>query len=112
MGRRTFSREFKRQVARQALSGEKGMAQLCREHSLCQTVVRKWREQYRLLGDQAWAEHGKATGASSRPIRLVEPTPEERIAELEAALGRAHLEIELLQRALKKGACHPGRNGR
>jgi hypothetical protein len=41
-----------------------------------------------------------------------EPTAEERIAALEAALGRAHLEIELLQRALKKGALTPGRNGR
>jgi transposase-like protein len=110
MGRRTFSREFKRQVARQALSGEKGMAQLCREHSLCQTVVRKWREQYRLFRELAWPEHpAKAMG---RPVEPVEPAPEERIAELEAALGRAHLEIELLQRALKKGASLLGRNGK
>ena len=107
MGKRTFSREFKRQVARQALSREKRIAQLCREHGLCQTLVRKWRDEYRLLGGYAWPEHhGKV------PVEPVEPDPETRIAELEAALGRAHLELELLQRALKKGASLPGRNGR
>ena len=107
MGRRTFSREFKRRVAQEALAGEKSMAQLCREHSLCQTLVSRWRNQYRLFGELAWAEHnGHASGAS------VEPSPEARIAELEAALGRAHLEIELLQRVLKKGGSPPGRNGR
>jgi transposase len=107
MGKRTFSREFKRQVAREALAGEKSMAQLCREHGLCQTLVSKWRKEYRLFGELAWPEHnGKA------PIQPVEPTPEARITELEAALGRAHLEIELLQRALKKGASAPGRSGR
>jgi transposase len=107
MGKRTFSRAFKRQVAGEALAGEKSMAQLCREHGLCQTLVSKWRKQYRVLGEYAWPEHN---GHAS--VEPVEPTPEARIAELEAALGRAHLEIEMLQRALKKGASVPGRNGR
>jgi len=44
--KRTFAREFKRQVASQALAGEKGVAQLCQEHGLCQTLVRRWRDQY------------------------------------------------------------------
>jgi transposase-like protein len=110
MGRRTFSREFKRQVAREALSGEKRLAQVCREHGLCQTLVSTWRKQYRLLGEHAWPEHiGKPNVAA---VELAEPTPAARIVELEAALGRAHLEIELLQRTLKKGGLVPGRNGR
>lgn len=107
MGRRTFSREFKRQVARQVLSGEVRLAQVCREHSLCQTLVRKWRDQYRLFGELAWPEH-----QAHPSVAPAEPEPEARIAELEAALGRAHLEIELLQRTLKKGGSLPGRNGR
>ena len=75
MGKRTFSREFKRQVAREALSGEKRLAQLCREHGLCVTLVRKWRDQYRLLGEYAWPEHnGKAV------VELAEPEPEARPA--------------------------------
>lgn len=103
--KRTFSREFKRQVASQALSGEKGLAQLCREHGLCQTLVRRWRDQYEQLGEQAWPD-------TVHPIEASELDPAGRIAELEAALGRAHLEIELLRRALKKGGLLPGRNGR
>jgi transposase len=106
--KRTFSREFKLQVARQVATGEQRLAQLCREHSLCQTLVRKWKRQYELFGELAWPVHNGTQVSLSVP----EPTAEERIAALEAALGRAHLEIELLQRALKKGASTPGRNGR
>ena len=46
---------------------------------------------------------------------MVAPDAEPRIRELEAALGRAHLEIELLRRAVKqaeKGGSLPGRNGK
>jgi transposase-like protein len=103
--KRTFSREFKRQIASQALAGEKGMAQLCREYGLCQTLVRRWREQYQQLGEAAWPD-------SLHPIEAAELDAEGRIAELEAALGRAHLENELLRRALKKGGLLPGRNGK
>ena len=103
--KRTFTREFKRQIASQALAGEKGMAQLCREYGLCQTLVRRWRDQYQQLGEAAWPD-------SIHPIEAAELDPEGRIAELEAALGRAHLENELLRRALKKGGLLPGRNGR
>ena len=103
--KRTFTREFKRQVASQALAGEKGMAQLCREYGLCQTLVRRWREQYQQLREAAWPD-------SLHPIEAAELDAEGRIAELEAALGRAHLEIDLLRRALKKGGLLPGRNGK
>jgi transposase-like protein len=106
--KRTFSREFKLQVARQVSTGEQRLAQLCREHSLCQTLVRKWKQQYELFGDRAWP----VNNGTRVSLPVPEPTAEERIATLEAALGRAHLEIELLQRALKKGVSAPGRNGR
>ena len=108
MPKRTFDREFKLQVVRQLVNGEKRLSQLCREHSLCQTLVRKWKHQYELFGEMAWPVHS-GTRVS---LPVPEPTAEERIVALEAALGRAHLEIELLQRALKKGASTPGRNGR
>jgi transposase-like protein len=105
--RKTYSREFKLKVARQASTGEKRMAQLCREHGLCQTLVSKWRREYERLGEHAWPEHHGALAPEA-----AEPTPEERIAELEAALGRAHLQIELLQRTLQKGGSLPRRNGK
>jgi len=63
--------------------------------------VARWREQYEQAGENAWLE---------QPTH-VERDPEARIAELEAALGRAHLELELLRRALQKGGLRPKTNG-
>ena len=106
MPKRTFDREFKLQVARQLVRGEKRLSQLCREHSLCQSLVRRWREQYEAHGELAFAEGGSGPH--------VERDAEARIAALEAALGRAHLEIEFLRHALKqleKRGSLPGRNG-
>jgi transposase len=90
--KRTFDREFKLQVVRHLLSGEKRLSQLCREHQLSATLVRRWKEQYEQQGEAAWPEFGN---------RLVAPDAQERVRELEAALGRVHLENELLRRALK-----------
>lgn len=104
--KRSFEREFKLQVVRQLLSGEQRLSQLCREHQLSATLVRRWKEQYEADGEAAWPEFGSL---------VVPPDAELRIRELEAALGRAHLEIELLRRAVKqaeKGGSLPGRNGR
>lgn len=104
--RRSFDREFKLQVVRQLLSGERRLSQLCREHQLSETLVRRWREQYEQDGEQAWPEAATL---------LVERDAEQRIRELEAALGRAHLEIELLRRALKqaeKGGSLPRRSSK
>ena len=98
MPKRTFDREFKLQVVRQLANGEKRLSQLCREHSLCQTLVRKWKRQYELFGELAWPVHNGGRVSLSVP----EPTAEERIAALEAALGRAHLEIELLSTSARK----------
>ena len=100
---RSFDREFKMQVVRQIATGEKRMAQVCREHDLSQTLVRQWRDQYERHGENAWRE--RTAGHVSRD-------PELRIAELEAALGRAHLEIDLLRRALEKGGSRRGNDGR
>lgn len=104
--RRSFDREFKLQVVRQWSSGEKRLAQRCREHQLAESMVRRWREQYEQQGENAWSEAADL---------VVERDTRQHIRELEAALGRAHLEIELLRRALKqaeKGGSTPPRNGR
>ena len=85
--KRSFDREFKLQVVRQLLGGEKRLAQLCREHQLSATLVRRWKEQYEAEGEAAWPEFGSLGVAADA---------EQRIRELEAALGRAHLENERL----------------
>src|SRR5205085_6459179 len=88
MLRRNFSREFKLQIARQLVRGEKRLAQLCREHGLCQTLVRRWRDQYEEAGENAWRNPHEVSEASLDPAQ--------RIAALEAALGQAYLEIDFL----------------
>ena len=106
MGKRYFSREFKLQVARQLVRGEKRLAQLCREHGLCQTLVRNWRQQYEAAGENAWLNQQEASSNGD---------PAQRIAALEAALGRAHLEIEFLRHSLevvRKGGSRSPSNGR
>ena len=103
--RRSFDREFKLQVVRQLVSGERRISQLCREHQLSETLVRRWKEQYEQDGEAAWPEIDTV---------VIERDAEQRIRELEAALGRAHLELELLRRALKqaeKGGSLPRRKG-
>ena len=106
--KRSFDREFKLQVVRQLQSGEKRLAQLCRSRkpSGSATLVRRWKEPYAAEGEAAWPEFSSL---------VVRPDAEQRVRELEAALGRAHLEIELLRRAVKhaeKGGSLPSRNGR
>lgn len=106
--KRTFDPEFKLQVVRQLKSGEKRLAHVCREHSLCQTLVRRWREQYEQKGENAWLEQAHS--------QHVAPDDKARVAALEAALGRAHLELDFLRHCLRereqKGASAPARNGR
>jgi transposase-like protein len=107
MTKRTFGREFKLQVVRQLARGEKRISQVCREHGLCQTLVRRWREQYAQEGENAWLP--------SVGVGAVEADQSARIAALEGALGRAHLELDFLRHSLatlRKGGLPPVNNGR
>jgi transposase len=107
MTKRTFTREFKLQIVRQLVTGEKRISQVCREHNLCQTLVRNWRQQYEKEGEQAWLDQEQAL--------LVAEDPAVRIAALEAALGRATLENHFLRHALatlRKRGSALGSNGK
>lgn len=91
--RRTFSREFKLDLCTKVESGELSKARACREHALSDSVLERWVEQFRAKGADAF---------SGEPWRISPSSPETRVRELEAALGRAHLEIEFLQEAVGK----------
>lgn len=104
--KRVFDREFKLQVVRQLARGEKGFAHLCREHALSASLLRRWKELYEAHGENAWLPETSSG--------YVERDAEARIAALEAALGRAHLEIEFLRHCLKtleKGGSRSNKNG-
>ena len=84
--RRRFSAAFKRQVVEELLAGAATMAQLCRRHELCFSVIRQWKEQY-------------AKGQLADPEAVGE-SQEERIRELERMVGQLTMENALLKRAV------------
>lgn len=98
--RRIFTREFKLEAVRPIVAGDKRIAQTCRELDLCESVLTRWIAQYRDKGDKAFTEEAHRDFAPAQNEAA-------RIKELEASLGRAHLEIEFLKDALaKKGSAH------
>ena len=94
MGYRKLRPEFKRRVVEEWVSGGKRIAELCRKYKLSDSVVRRWRQDYERRGPGAWETPSESNG------ELV--AAEQRIAELEAALGRATLEVDFLKRALTR----------
>ena len=88
---RPHSREFKLSIIRQLASGEERPAQVCREHNLAASMVARWRQEYDLRGDGAFAP--------------VQPTQTEaleaKVAELERFRGQLALENTMLKKALQ-----------
>jgi transposase len=85
---RSFSSEFKRQVVEEYLSGVSTAAQLCRRHSISSGLLYYWKKQY--------------VKNSFEVDAVREAALEERIKELEQALGKSHLENEFLKKALHR----------
>ena len=90
---RTFSREFKLEVCRQWMAGERTAAQLMREHRLVQSVLYRWRAEYQAFGTEAFTGQQLPTEQASREAVLVQ-----RISALERALGKATIENQLLKK--------------
>ena len=94
MPNRKFRPEFKLQIVREVEAGEKRISQICREHSLADSVVRRWLQQYQENGAAAFEKKDR------KADELV--AAQKRVAELEAALGRATLEVDFLRRCVKR----------
>lgn len=100
-GRRRFSADFKREQVARLARQEVTFAELGRELGIDQSVLRRWKY---------LAERGGATAVASNDD--VVPAAElkaaqQRIRELERALGRKTMEVEILQAAreeVKKGS--------
>src|SRR5215472_8098215 len=92
-GRRVFSAEFKRQAVQRILSGEKTVAELSRELDIYPSFIRSWKR---------FAEAGATTAVQASED--VVPANQLRdayakIRELERALGRKTMEVEILRAA-------------
>lgn len=89
---RNHSREFKLEVVRQIVSGEKRPAQMCREYRLADSVLSRWRKEYEERGERAFGP--------KEPNEV--ESYESRVAELERLLGRMVMENDVLKKALER----------
>jgi len=89
LAKRMFRREFKLQVCQEIDSGLKTQAQISREHSLGANLISRWLREYRQDSISCFAGH--------RHYQV--DTQSVKIKELEAALGRATYENQILKEA-------------
>ena len=92
-GRRIFSVEFKREQVGRVLRGEVTPAELARELGVHGTLIRRWKHLLAQGGETAVGANGAVVPAA----KLREA--EQRIRELERALGRKTMENEILRAA-------------
>ena len=92
-GRRYFTADFKREQVARVLRKELTFAELSRELGIDQSVVRRWQQLVERGGRTAVAANEDVVPASE--LR----TAHQRIRELERALGKKTMEIEILQAA-------------
>jgi len=87
---RVHTREFKLSVCRQVASGEKRPAQVCREHTLAEGLLLRWRKEYTARGEVAFGP--SVTGEQEAVAQ--------KVAELERFCGQLALENAVLKKAL------------
>ena len=106
---RKYSAAFKFEVVRQLQSGEKRLAQLCREHDLDPGMVRDWRTRVERRGAEAFPRsQGEEPLPAANPATLA--AAEARSGDLERLVGQLTLENEFLKKALRR-ASSLGRKG-
>src|SRR3954452_21236123 len=90
--RRQFTPKQKLEIVLQLQRGEKQLTALAREHGVDHTTIYRWRDQVQAAALEALAGQRQAPDAAA----------EARIRELERALGRKTLELEILGEASRR----------
>jgi transposase len=89
---RKFSVQQKSELVLASLRGQKTIAELCREHEISETLLRRWREQFLAAGAERLS--GKAERTELDDLRG-------QVRRLERALGRKTLEVEVAGELLR-----------
>ena len=89
---RKFSAQQKTELVLASLRGPKTITQLCREHDISESLLRKWREQFLAAG---------AERLQGRQERTEADELRRQIGRLERALGRKALEVEVAGELLR-----------
>jgi transposase len=85
--RRQFSREFKLQVIREIENGVPA-AQISRQHQIGESLLHKWKKQYRKDPHNAFNGAGKPSSQDAK------------IADLERTIGQLYLENAFLKKTV------------
>lgn len=104
---RTFSVEFKRGVVGELERKEKTIVQLCREHSLAEGQIHKWRKLFGAGASSNGAEAKSAEGKGDTSAVEVQAL-QRKVAELERLCGQITLENAYLKNSL---AMYPKKRG-
>ena len=89
---RKFSAQQKTELVLASLRGPKTIAQLCREHDISESLLRKWREQFLAAGAERLS--GRAERTEADDLRR-------QVSRLERALGRKTMEVEVAGELLR-----------
>jgi transposase len=89
---RSFSSEFKRQLAKEFLEGRAGLHELARGYSLSRNLLRLWIQKY---------EAGEFTDELAEAVHIAQY--ERKIAELERKVGQLTMEVDLLKKGAQLG---------
>jgi transposase len=89
---RKFTAQQKTEVVLASLRGPKTMTELCREHDIADSLLRKWREQFLAAGAERLS--GKAERTELDELRS-------QVSKLERALGRKTMEVEVAGELLR-----------
>jgi transposase len=83
---RKFAAQQKLELVMASWRGEKSIAELCREHDISESLLRRWREQVLDAGMERFAAGEQRSEATE--LRR-------KVAQLERALGRKTYELEV-----------------
>ena len=89
---RKFTAQQKTELVLASLRGPKTIAELCREHEISDSLLRKWREQFLAAGAERL--QGKSERTEADELRR-------QVARLERALGRKTMEAEIAGELLR-----------
>jgi transposase len=89
---RKFTAQQKTEIVLASLRGPKSMADLCCEHEIADSLLRKWREQFLAAGAERLS--GKTERTEADELRR-------QVARLERALGRKTMEVEVAGELLR-----------
>lgn len=100
-GRRRFSRQFKIAAVRRVIEGE-DLAAVARDLELGRELLWRWKKRVEEQGEEALHDVGRRKGEPQSRAESVEAGQRRRIGELERLVGRQQLEIDFLDKALRR----------